>query len=166
MLGYRVVMCAAAVALLSGCATSRSRQDLARLQSQVGLLNERVTQLERSTMAGGATGGFGEYATDAVPVTSAIQPVGKPAAGTAAAPKVTTKPSTRQIQQALKNAGFYQGAVDGKMGPQTRDAIREFQRLHGLVDDGVAGKKTWAKLSAYSEASAGVGEVNAAEVLK
>ena len=57
------------------------------------------------------------------------------------------------MQQALKNAGFYQGALDGKMGPQTRDAVKEFQRVHGLRDDGVVGKQTWAKLRAYADLS-------------
>jgi peptidoglycan hydrolase-like protein with peptidoglycan-binding domain len=76
------------------------------------------------------------------------------------------KPSTNEIQQALKNAGFYQGAVDGKMGPMTREAVKEFQRVHGLTDDGVVGRQTWAKLRADSDLSAGSGDVNAAEGLK
>ena len=31
----------------------------------------------------------------------------------------------------------------------TREAIKEFQRVHGLKDDGVVGAKTWAQLAPY-----------------
>ena len=48
----------------------------------------------------------------------------------------------------------------------TRDAIREFQRVHGLKDDGLVGKQTWGQLSAYADLSASSGELNAAEILK
>lgn len=56
---------------------------------------------------------------------------------------------TKQIQLALKKAGFYKGAIDGKIGPQTRRAIREFQKARGLKPDGVVGKKTWEELRTY-----------------
>ncbi|HPN88373.1 MAG TPA: peptidoglycan-binding domain-containing protein [Candidatus Omnitrophota bacterium] len=62
---------------------------------------------------------------------------------------VIEKPSDEQIQQALQNAGFYQGAIDGKIGPKSKKAIREFQEQNGLSVDGKVGKKTWAKLGQY-----------------
>ena len=55
-------------------------------------------------------------------------------------------PTVKQIQTALKNAGYYSGAADGKMGKQTREAIRDFQRAKGLHIDGKAGKLTWGLL--------------------
>ena len=166
----RVLALVAVAALASGCAGTQTRQELARLQSQVGLLDERVMQLERSAVGSGGFSGasFNEPGVDAgatvtVPAPAQKQPAAGKGAGTSAA---VTKPTTRQIQQALKNAGFYQGAVDGKSGPMTHDAVKEFQRVHGLVDDGVVGKQTWAKLKAYADLSAGSDELNAAEVLK
>ncbi len=54
------------------------------------------------------------------------------------------------IQQALKNSGHYDGALDGKIGPGTRSAIREFQRDSGLKPDGIVGRNTWQKLKAYA----------------
>ena len=63
-------------------------------------------------------------------------------------PSGFTLPSV-QIQQALKNAGYYQGSLDGKIGPATRAAIKAFQADNGLGTDGVCGRKTWAKLKAY-----------------
>ncbi len=52
----------------------------------------------------------------------------------------------KKIQEALKIAGYYQGEIDGKVGPQTKKAIRDFQSAKGLVVDGKVGPKTWAEL--------------------
>ncbi len=57
--------------------------------------------------------------------------------------------SIRQIQTALKNAGFYKGPIDGKLGTQTKSAIKKFQKAQGLKADGVVGKKTASALSKY-----------------
>ena len=54
-----------------------------------------------------------------------------------------------QIQLALKNAGYYNGPVDGKLGEKTKRAIAEFQKAHNLNADGVIGKKTWNTLKTY-----------------
>lgn len=63
------------------------------------------------------------------------------------APDVTAK--NKQIQAALKNAGYDPGAIDGKLGPRSKKAIKDFQAVNGLKADGKVGAKTWAKLSAY-----------------
>lgn len=63
--------------------------------------------------------------------------------------KACGKLTHRQIQTALKKAGFYDGAIDGKIGKGTRRAIRAFQKENGLVADGVVGKKTRMKLQEY-----------------
>lgn len=148
---------------LSGCAAGKTSQEVKRLQSQVGLLDQRVSQLER-------TGGTWQ-ASEMVPEpamepgqTAAILP--SSTAGTSKNVGAAVKPSTRDIQQALKNSGFYQGSVDGKMGPLTKSAIKEFQRVHGLKDDGVVGKQTWAQMSTYANLSSGSGEAIAGEVVK
>ncbi len=56
---------------------------------------------------------------------------------------VTGKPTSKQIQQALKNAGLYDGKVDGNVGPKTKKAIEAFQTQNGLKADGKVGRKTW-----------------------
>ena len=43
---------------------------------------------------------------------------------------------TREIQQGLDALGYDPGPADGMAGARTRAAIREFQRLHGLEQDG------------------------------
>ena len=59
------------------------------------------------------------------------------------------EPTAKDIQNALKNAGFDPGAIDGKMGPRTKQAVMEFQRAKGLKVDGKVGPKTWEELKRY-----------------
>lgn len=59
------------------------------------------------------------------------------------------KPAATEIQTALKNAGFYIGEVDGKIGPMSEKAIKDFQQANNLEADGKVGTKTWAQLSKY-----------------
>lgn len=58
-------------------------------------------------------------------------------------------PSPQEIQSALKSAGFYQGSIDGNIGPKTKQAIKDFQFKNNLIVDGKVGSKTWEKLSSY-----------------
>ena len=58
----------------------------------------------------------------------------------------------QDIQKALQNAGYYVGPIDGKIGPGSRSAIRDFQRDHSLTVDGVCGRRTWDKLKPYLSA--------------
>ncbi len=51
-----------------------------------------------------------------------------------------------QIQETLKERGIYDGPVNGKLDDDTRAAVRGFQRMNGLNDDGIPGKKTQNKL--------------------
>jgi len=71
------------------------------------------------------------------------QPAKKTSAG------VGKRLSTKQIQQALKKAGFYKGEIDGRAGPKTKEAIMKFQKARGLKVDGVVGKRTSAELRKY-----------------
>ncbi len=168
MWNVRIAMMVGAAVALSGCAGRQTRQDLARLQSQVGLLDERVSQLERTSLSGPAA----SLGTTSAESWTAFGGGAKSKTASSTAPQSTAstaaslKPTTKEIQRALTNAGFYQGAVDGKMGPLTREAVKEFQRVNGLTPDGVAGRQTWSKLRAYADLSSSSGELNAAEVLK
>lgn len=60
-----------------------------------------------------------------------------------------SRPNVKQIQIALKNAGFEPGAIDGKMGKQTRDAVKAFQKSHNLIANGKVGRRTWGLLKEY-----------------
>lgn len=54
----------------------------------------------------------------------------------------------RNVQQRLKELGFYTGDVDGQYGPGTAEAVRLFQEQHGLTGDGIVGEGTRAALFA------------------
>jgi peptidoglycan hydrolase-like protein with peptidoglycan-binding domain len=64
-------------------------------------------------------------------------------------PQGPYKPTNQQIQAALKNAGYYTGEIDGKIGPMTKKAIKDFQAANSLEADGKVGTKTWAALSIH-----------------
>ena len=64
-------------------------------------------------------------------------------------PQGPYKPSSQQIQTALKNAGYYAGKVDGKIGPLSKEAIKKFQAANNLNVDGKVGPKTWELLSKH-----------------
>lgn len=48
----------------------------------------------------------------------------------------------RELQEKLKEYGYYEGEIDGKFGNQTRRAVEAFQYQHGLSVDGIAGRNT------------------------
>ena len=132
--------------LASGCAGRSS--EVKRLESQIGMIDERLSQLERGSAAGSSMDSSGEAAPVDLPTVTG------PSTTTAEAAledRLWTKPTPYDVQQALKNAGFYHGTVDGKPGAMTKNAIREFQRVQGLKVDGVVGKRTWEKLSPHLE---------------
>ncbi len=113
------------VVMFSGCATTskgRGTSDYLRSDAQVNLDSSEDENFDFS---------------DELPL----------AKGNNYASEVSLSP--KQIQKALKKAGFYNGSIDGKIGPQTREAIRKFQKARRLKVDGVVGKSTAVKLSKY-----------------
>lgn len=85
-------------------------------------------------------------------VTSAPTNTPKPATTTAASSTLksgSTGTEVRQLQQRLKDLGYYTGSVDGDFGAGTENAVIAFQKANGLTADGKAGTRTLAKL--YSD---------------
>jgi len=66
-------------------------------------------------------------------------------------PVVTQEKQDRNkdVQKALKAAGFYIGTVDGKIGPKTKKALIDFQKAKALKADGKVGPRTWTELEKY-----------------
>lgn len=62
---------------------------------------------------------------------------------------IFVKPTVKEIQQALTNAGLYEGEIDGVSGPKTKQAIEDFQAQNNLAVDGRVGPKTWEKLEVF-----------------
>ncbi|MFC6441416.1 peptidoglycan-binding protein [Bowmanella sp. JS7-9] len=52
----------------------------------------------------------------------------------------------RRLQQTLTQLGFYQASLDGDFGAKTLAAVEAYQQHHGLVTDGVVGRRTMGQL--------------------
>ena len=82
-----------------------------------------------------------------------------------APPPVLIPASDAQGRPTLRRgaAGPLVGALQEKLGvtgpdvfgPRTEAAVREFQRAHGLVPDGIVGPRTWTELDQVEEAPPG-----------
>lgn len=129
-----VVVMVLGVLLLQGCATTSSSSTL---ENRVQALENRLAVVETDMNVSGT-----------LPRASSVSTLssGRRSASTAASP---SEMSDADIQIALKNAGYYDGKIDGKIGPVTKAAIREFQDDMGLKVDGVAGPNTKEKLFKY-----------------
>lgn len=57
--------------------------------------------------------------------------------------------NNRQIQAALRKAGYYNGPMDGKLGRGSVRAIKKFQRAKGIRATGHVGPQTWSVLKQY-----------------
>lgn len=56
--------------------------------------------------------------------------------------------SVKALQTLLIGYGHFCGGhgADGDFGSGTENAVKEYQKIHGLTADGIVGSKTWAKL--------------------
>lgn len=86
-------------------------------------------------------------AVETIPPSAAPQAVSAPQHQTVVSQAQEDR--SKDIQVALKNAGFYAGPIDGKIGPKSKKAIEDFQRSKGLKADGKVGPKTWGELEKY-----------------
>lgn len=129
---------------LTGCAGTRGAQ-MREMQTQMAHLEGRVRAIEQQT--GLVESKAWNQREDVAYLRGRVEGLqtGVGAPGKAA----SIKPTKKQIQLALKNAGYYDGSIDNKIGPRTKEAIREFQHTHGLSVDGRVGSKTWAQLAQY-----------------
>lgn len=63
----------------------------------------------------------------------------------------------KQIQQKLKDQGFDPGPIDGKMGPKTHDALKQFQQKQGIQPTGRPDQQTMAALGVGSSSGGSQG---------
>lgn len=136
------------VSLLSGCATSKKMTTIQRIEQ----LDMKVDEVEKRLQQKDEE--IWDIKDEIAATRDAIKKVRESAkklpGRTESSVSASEKKSTaKNIQSALQNAGYYNGAIDGKVGKMTRYAIKEFQRANGLNPDGIVGKKTWAKLQEH-----------------
>ena len=71
--------------------------------------------------------------------------------GLANPPPADREPLRREVvvdlQERLNQRGFEAGPVDGIPGPSTREAIRRFQKAHGMIADGYPSRAVLDRLS-------------------
>jgi hypothetical protein len=77
--------------------------------------------------------------------TPAPTPLATPPHSATSIPEPTL--TTAAVQRALAQRGYYKGRIDDKLGPETRRAIREFQRKEGLRASGRVDSATIKKLA-------------------
>lgn len=96
-----------------------------------------------------------QYATATPKPTTAVTKTSKPAAVSSKPTSSSTHPvlrvgatgqAVKDLQSALKKAGFYEGSIDGGFGVQTKAAVIKFQQSKKMTSDGVVGPQTWALL--------------------
>ncbi len=134
----KIVFCIVGLLILSGCVTTEEIKEIEiqQLRERISYLEDQLKQkeeenliLKRELEERGA-----ELEKKEVELEERV---------------VVKMPDAKQIQAALKNAGFYDGEIDGVIGPKTREAIRKFQERNDLSVDGAVGSQTWEKLKEY-----------------
>jgi peptidoglycan hydrolase-like protein with peptidoglycan-binding domain len=136
-LGQLFVVGCIAVAI-SGCATMRQK-DNPEIQALKTQINDLESQLDKKDS---------EIDSLRKALSKTTEDKYKSAKLSGSSGSSAAVPSVSQIQTALQNAG-YTIEVDGKMGSQTKSAIKDFQKANELEADGKVGKRTWAVLEPY-----------------
>jgi peptidoglycan hydrolase-like protein with peptidoglycan-binding domain len=127
---------------LSGCATARKQKDLEiqGLKNQISVLEAEIqSKDEEISSLRDALSKTVEQKAELAKEVGRKKVIGE----------AKSRPSVKQIQIALTNAGYNPGSIDGRMGKQTREAIKAFQKANNLKEDGKVGKETWSLLRGY-----------------
>lgn len=154
-MNVRIVLGIVMVGFLSGCATTSARSG--------GSLEIKVAQLERRLLDSDTEIQELKYevsrlsdqidSAESRGDVSSSSKKGRLGSEDKSIPEGTIRVSASpdDVQKALQKAGYYDGAVDGKIGRRTIDAIKNFQKEHDLKADGVIGTKTWQAMQGYLE---------------
>ena len=138
---------------LVGCATTQSKTSLDQLQVKVVELEQKLEEKDTEIV---------DLKYEVKDLAAKIESSKSSQNSSSLTPAAMTQPSSSgsegiikvaasgaDVQAALKNAGFYHGAVDGKVGSQTKKAIAAFQKSRNLTADGIIGKRTWEELKTF-----------------
>ncbi len=153
LVGLSVIILA--VFIISGCGTSQKKvqSEVTGIKTRVETLESRVEGVESKQADVERMTAEQAQALDDLKSVNMSQPNTnisvKPREGARAG-------KMKEIQQALKNAGYYDGKIDGVKGKNTKKAIKDFQKSNGLQADGVVGRRTWDLLSNHLSAASAV----------
>ena len=137
--------------------------------------------VQRSCGCGGSCGGCsqgelhseeegelkGELSGGAATVATSVQRAeAKPKRAEAPTLRIgSSSPFVLELQRLLVQNGAQLNG-DGKFGPQTLKAVKEYQRSHGLTPDGIVGRRTWHSLEGGGGAGQAGGGDHAAVLAK
>ena len=156
MVSIRILMIGGLAMLLTGCVTTQGKSNVDQLQIRVVDLEKKVEERDSEIvdlkyqikdLSSRVPGQPSSSVEDEAPVHKSSAPSLDQSSSSDKIIKVSA--SISDVQKALKNAGFYKGSIDGKVGQQTKKAIESFQRQHNLTADGVIGRRTWEELKVY-----------------
>ena len=158
MLGIRILMIGGLAMVLTGCVTTQNKSNVDQLQIRVVDLEKKVEERDSEIVDLKYQIKDLSSNTQRQPSISVEDeaPVRKSSSSSSSADQaassdkiIKVSASISDVQKALKNAGFYKGSIDGKIGQQTKKSIESFQRQHNLTADGVIGRRTWEELKVY-----------------
>lgn len=126
---------------LTGCATGGKQKDLEiqGLKNQISALEAQIQSKDEEINSLREAPAPAEEKTEATKKTGKKRVIGE----------VKSHPNVKQIQIALKNAGYNPGPLDGRMGKKTKEGIKAFQKANNLMESGKADKETWDLLKGY-----------------
>ena len=153
----RSILVLIGIVFLAGCATTQQPNAVNQLQIKVAQLERKMEEKDQEIsdlkdtvdQLSSQPSSNDNIIADETDETSSNS-VKNSSAGTASEEGIIrVSASSKDVQRALKNAGYYDGAVDGKVGQKTKQAIEKFQKEHNLRSDGIIGKQTWTELKIY-----------------
>ncbi|MGH7887709.1 MAG: peptidoglycan-binding domain-containing protein [Candidatus Binatia bacterium] len=142
----RAIIAGAIVAALAGCGSMPEERAISgsAIGAGAGAALGAVTGMSVATGAliGAATGALAGGLTRQDQINLG-EPAWKPGAGApmtsvAGHPAPANNQVVNSIQTSLNRLGYQPGPVDGRFGVRTQNAIRDYQRDHGLLEDGRA----------------------------
>lgn len=142
----KLIFSAALALSLTGCGTMPQERAVsgAGIGAGAGAILGAVTGLSvvQGAVLGAAAGGLTGALTDKSQVNLGDPAWKKDGNNAAVAPHQNQPVAMNQnqavatIQAGLNKLGYNAGVVDGRIGPRTQDAVRAYQRDHGLLVDG------------------------------
>jgi cell division protein FtsL len=132
VLGLRILMVGALAFALTGCATTMGQNKASTDQMQIKIVDLEKQIEEKDSEIVDLKYQVKDLATRIESEDSASERVSSRTSSSDMDQSNSSKgiikvsASIEDVQTALKNAGFYKGSVDGKIGQQTKKAIESF----------------------------------------
>ncbi len=155
---FRLMMVLMLAVLAAGCATTSQPSAVSQLQIKVAQLERKLEEKDQeiSDLRDSVDQMSTSSSTDDITIpASSIDDEARSASSSNISSDddriIRVSASPKDVQRALKSAGYYDGTIDGKVGQKTKQAIAKFQKDNGLKSDGIIGKQTWNELKVHLE---------------